>query len=89
MAKSNFNLTDIITNTKNNETYTKETQILTVQGEENIEKIELEKEKLEVVKKCLLNIPVSLHKPLKTFCAKNDVKVSEFILLAIKEKLER
>lgn len=41
------------------------------------------------VKKCLLQIPISQHRLLKKFCAINDLKVSEFILLAIKEKLER
>jgi hypothetical protein len=41
------------------------------------------------VKKCLLCIPISQHRLLKKFCAETDLKVSEFILLAIKEKLER
>lgn len=40
-------------------------------------------------KKCLLNIPIATHKKLKKNCIENDLKISEFILKAIEEKLQR
>ena len=40
-------------------------------------------------KKCLLNIPVDLHKEMKKNCVTNDLNISEFILLAIQEKLNK
>lgn len=91
MAKPNFNLSGVLGDTKSTDTHTKETLVTVEQGTKKEEKKPLKKEviKLEEVKKCLLQIPISQHRLLKKFCAVSDLKVSEFILLAIKEKLER
>lgn len=89
MAKPNFNLSSVLGNTKSNDTHTVELK-KTTQEEVKDEKQEPSeiKELVETVKKCLLSIPIKQHRELKKFCATHDLKVSEFILLAIKEKLE-
>jgi hypothetical protein len=97
MAKPNFNLSGVLGNTKSDDTHSKDTQyqddyvpqIQVKVEEKKVPKFEKNEIKSDTTKKCLLQIPSSQHRMLKMFCAMNDMKVSDFILEAIKEKLER
>ena len=35
-----------------------------------------------------VNIPIEIFKEIKIFCANNDIKIKDFIIDAIKKKLE-
>lgn len=82
MAKPNFNLSGVLGNTKSTDTHT---NLKDNQKPKPDEATEVKKQ----FKKCLLNIPIELHKPLKKYCTDEDMLVTEFILEAIEEKLQK